>query len=111
MQLNRSNYATISHPERVIQFGEGNFLRGFVDWMIECANQKGVFDGSVVVVQPIPQGTVPLLNQQDGLYTLVSRGLVAGEPVVQQTVVTAISRGLNAYEDWEKVLACAEDQT
>jgi len=109
MQLNRSNCATISHPERVIQFGEGNFLRGFVDWMIECANQKGVFDGSVVVVQPIPQGTVPLLNQQDGLYTLVSRGLVAGEPVVQQTVVTAISRGLNAYEDWEKVLACAED--
>ncbi len=50
-------------PEKVLQFGEGNFLRGFVDWMIDGMNRKGLFGGRVVVVQPLPQGLIPKLNQ------------------------------------------------
>lgn len=114
-QLNRKNYEEITgspvklHPERVIQFGEGNFLRAFIDWMIHKANQAGVYDGSVVVVQPIASGLVPVLNEQDGLYTLVIRGLENNTKVVQQEVISSINRGLRAIEDWDQVLACAEN--
>ena len=66
-------------PEKVIQFGEGNFLRAFVDWMINRLNQQGLFNGKVVIVQPIEQGLVDALNEQDGLYTLYLRGLQKGE--------------------------------
>jgi len=54
-------------PEKVIQFGEGNFLRAFVDWQINKLNSKNLFNGSVVVVQPIQNGTIDILNEQDGL--------------------------------------------
>ncbi|MGO8717855.1 MAG: hypothetical protein ACLQMO_01395 [Acidobacteriaceae bacterium] len=67
----------MAHPliERVLQFGEGGFLRGFVDWMIDGMNRKGLFSGSVVVVQPIAQGMVAKLNSQNGVYTHLARGL------------------------------------
>lgn len=108
-RLNRSNFPVTTYPERVIQFGEGNFLRAFVDWMIHKANQQGVYNSSVVVVQPISQGLVPVLNKQDGQFTLVSRGLVNGEKVVTTEVISSINRGLLATEQWDQVLACAED--
>jgi tagaturonate reductase len=79
-------------PERVVQFGEGNFLRSFVDWMIDAMNGRGLFGGSAVVVQPIERGTVDVLNAQDGLYTLILRGLQGGRVVEQRQVITAISR-------------------
>jgi len=65
-------------PERVLQFGEGGFLRGFVDWMIQGMNRKGLFQGRVVVVQPIARGQVEKLNQQGGAYTLLMRGIEDG---------------------------------
>ena len=58
-------------PERILQFGEGNFLRAFVDWMVDILNEKNLFHGGVTVIQPIRQGLVPVLNAQDGLYTLL----------------------------------------
>ena len=61
-------------PERVIQFGEGNFLRGFADWMLERMNQRGLFQGRAVLVQPIASGSCELINRQDGLYTVLLRG-------------------------------------
>lgn len=94
-------------PERVIQFGEGNFLRGFVDWMIHKSNQNGVFGGSVVVVQPIEHGLVDIVNEQDGLYTLILRGQEAGEKKVVEEVITSVSRGFKCYEQWEEVLELA----
>lgn len=94
-------------PERILQFGEGNFLRAFVDWMIDEINQKGLFEGKVVVVQPIPQGLVSILNEQDGLYTLLLRGIQNGEVVEEKRVVTSISRGIDPYRDWNKFLECA----
>ena len=70
-------------PEKILQFGEGNFLRGFVDWMIDRMNEQGLFNGSVVVVQPIEEGLVEVLNSQDGLYTLYLRGVQDGTTVEQ----------------------------
>jgi tagaturonate reductase len=95
-------------PERVVQFGEGNFLRSFVDWMIDAMNGRGLFGGRVVVVQPIERGTVDVLNAQDGLYTLILRGLQGGQVVEQRQVITAISRGIDPYRDWNGFLAVAE---
>ena len=81
VQLNASTLASISMPrgvapktERVIQFGEGGFLRAFCDWMIDMANEKAGMDAGVVIVQPIERGMVSMLNEQDGLYTLILRG-------------------------------------
>ncbi|MBA4494581.1 tagaturonate reductase [Paenactinomyces guangxiensis] len=95
-------------PEKVLQFGEGNFLRGFVDWMIHRMNMQGLFHGSVVAVQPTPRGkVVPVLNAQDGLYTVVLRGIDKGNVVDSREVISCISRGINPYTEWEKVLRAA----
>jgi tagaturonate reductase len=96
-------------PEKVLQFGEGNFLRAFVDWMIGRMNARGLFNGRAVVVQPIPAGRVETLNAQDGLYTVVLRGLRGGTPAEEPEVVTAVSRGLNPFADFSGLLACAEN--
>ncbi len=98
-------------PERILQFGEGNFLRGFVDWMVDALHRRDLFSGRVVVVQPIPQGRVSELNEQDGLYTLLLRGIQDGRPVERRQLITAISRGLNPYADWQGFLACARNPT
>ena len=68
-------------PERVLQFGEGNFLRAFVDWMFARMNRRGSFAGRVVLVQPIAAGMAKQINGQDGLYTLILRGLSDGRIV------------------------------
>lgn len=91
-------------PERVIQFGEGNFLRAFVDWMLDEMNSRGLFNGSAVLLQPVNQGLVGVLNEQDGLYTLLTRGICDGKPVETRRIVTAVSRGLNPYTDWAAAL-------
>lgn len=96
-------------PERVIQFGEGNFLRAFVDWMFHQLNKKDLFNGSVVVVQPIAEGLAEKLNEQDGAYTLLLRGLQEGKITEQKEIIKVISRSLNPYGNWDTVLACAEN--
>jgi len=96
-------------PERVIQFGEGNFLRAFADWMIHLLNQQNLFNGRVVVVQPIKEGLADMVNEQDGLYTLLLRGLRDGKPVEEKAVISSISRCLNPYTQWDAYLKCAED--
>ncbi len=94
-------------PERVIQFGEGNFLRGFADWMLDVMNAQGVFNGKAVVVQPIRVGAAQILNEQSGLYTLILRGVQGGRVVEQRRLITSVSRALNPYDDWAAVVACA----
>lgn len=96
-------------PERIMQFGEGNFLRGFVDWMIDVANEKGLFEGRVVVVQPLKQGLVEVLNGQDGLYTLYLRGIQDGKVVEEKRIISSISRGINIFTQFEDYLKCAEN--
>ncbi|TCL70887.1 tagaturonate reductase [Hydrogenispora ethanolica] len=99
----------LDYPEKIIQFGEGNFLRGFVDWMVHQLNKQSLFQGRVVVAQPIPSGRVAELNQQDGLYTLILRGTQDGQVVDQREIITSISRGLDPYTQWQEVLKCAEN--
>jgi tagaturonate reductase len=100
---------TESFPEKVLQFGEGGFLRGFVDWMIHGMNQKGLFGGRVVVVQPIAQGQIDKLNEQSGAYTLLMRGIEDGKVIERQELITSISRGINPYSHFEDYLRCAHN--
>lgn len=97
------------YPEKVLQFGEGNFLRAFVDWIIDDMNTKNLFNGSVVVVQPINNGLVNKLNEQNGLYTLYLQGLKNGKAVREHKVINSISRGINPYEDYNEYLKTAEN--
>lgn len=103
--------AVSTYPERIIQFGEGNFLRGFADWMIDTLNRQGRFQGRVVVVQPVPHGMADALNAQDGLYSVILRGLEQGKPVETRSLVTAISRCLNPYQSWQDVVSAAVQPT
>ena len=79
--LNRQTAQTAKYPTRVIQFGEGNFLRAFVDWIIWNTNKATDFNAGVVVVQPIERGMVDMLNSQDGLYHVNLQGIEKGQPV------------------------------
>ena len=90
--------------ETVIQFGEGGFLRGFADWMLQKLNDSGEYHGSVVVVQPIEKGMVDRLNGQNGLYTHIIRGVEG----VETQIINVISRCINPYEDYQGYLALAD---
>lgn len=93
--------------EKFLQFGEGNFLRGFVDWMIDRLNKETDFDGGVVVVQPLQNGLIPMINEQDGLYTLYLRGLQDGKKVEETRVVDCITRGIDPYTNTDEFFECA----
>lgn len=97
----------INRTERFIQFGEGGFLRGFADWMIQKMNETTDFEGSVVVVQPIEQGMCDMLSAQDCMYTHVIRG----DEGVEKSIIDVISRCVKPYEDFEAMLALADIPT
>lgn len=110
MRLSRSTMTGCDKaPERIIQFGEGNFLRAFIDWMMHEMNEKAGFNSSVVVVQPIDKGMIDVLNEQDGLYTLVAKGLKNGQPVKDVQLIKSISRGINPYTQFNEYLKLAEN--
>lgn len=116
-QLNRKTLDNLGYQgyllndaaERVLQFGEGNFLRAFADYFIDIANEKCDFRCKVVVAQPIQYGLAEELNKQDGLYTLYLRGFQDGSPVNQKRIVSCISRAINPYSDYQALLAVAEN--
>ncbi|MBQ2284347.1 MAG: tagaturonate reductase, partial [Clostridia bacterium] len=99
------SFETVKRPERVIQFGEGGFLRGFVDWMIQKLNDAGEFNGNIVVVQPIEQGMCDMLTAQNCGYTHFIRGVEG----VEKTIVNSISRCVKPYEDYDAFLALAHN--
>lgn len=99
----------VNRPEKVLQFGEGGFLRAFVDWQIDIANEKAGFNGNIVVVQPLAQGMVDALNKQDCLYNTVLRGMKDGKPTVETRAITSISRALNCYTQYDEYIKCAEN--
>ena len=99
------NFKKTVRPERVIQFGEGGFLRGFVDWMLHRINQTGNFNGNVVVVQPIEAGLCDMLAEQDCVYTHLCRGVEG----VETDVIDVISRCVKPYDDFDSYLALAEN--
>ena len=93
--------------EKVMQFGEGNFLRAFVDDFFDLANERVGYNGKVVLVQPIAQGLTELINKQEGLYTLYLRGSENGQKVDEKRVISCVSRCINPYGEWAKVLELA----
>lgn len=105
--LNYDGYLLNEAPERVLQFGEGNFMRAFVDFFIDKMNETANFNSKVVLVQPIPKFTTPdvgdFINEQEGLYTLYLRGSENGQEVSSKRVISCISRCLNAYSDYEQL--------
>lgn len=94
-------------PETVLQFGGGNFLRAFADVFIHDANQSHKSVGNVVVVQSTASSRAQLLNQQQGSYHVVTRGIADGKAVDEVKIVNSIARGLVASNEWEAVLAVA----
>lgn len=89
-------------PIKVLQFGEGNFLRAFVDYMIDIANENGKFDGDIVLVKPIDFGNLDRFHQQDCQYTVQLRGRVDGEPKKINRIVTSVADAVDAYSEYEK---------
>ena len=99
------NFEKKQRTERIIQFGEGGFLRGFVDWMLQKLNDNGSFEGNVVVVQPIEQGMCDMLEKQNCVYTHLIRGVEG----VEKSVINVISRTVKPYDDFGAYLALAEN--
>ena len=108
-RLNRTTAQAARYPDEVIQFGEGNFLRAFVDWIIWKMDKSAGFNGGVVVVQPIERGMVDALNEQEGLYHLNLQGIDKGQAVDSIDLVDVINRGINPYRDFGSYLSLAED--
>ncbi len=102
-------YVCKEAPVRVLQFGEGNFMRAFVDYFFDISNEKAGFNGKVALVQPISQGLTELINKQEGLYTLYLRGSENGEKVDAKRVISAVDCCLNPYDkaDYDKMMEIA----
>ncbi|MDF2609566.1 MAG: uxaB [Lachnospiraceae bacterium] len=96
-----------NYPEKILQFGEGNFLRAFADWMINNANANGDYQGSIVLCQPIGNGLADMINDQDGIYTLAMRGIEDGQAVEKIEQITSVSRCINPYSDYESLMEIA----
>ncbi len=109
--LNAVSVKKKKYTPKVLQFGEGNFLRAFVDWIIQQMNNKIDFDSSVVIVQPIENGNIDRLNAQDNLYTLQLNGIKNNKPVESTEVIDVIEKCINTYSDYEEYmdLVCGKD--
>lgn len=98
----------VSRTEKIIQFGEGAFLRGFFDWMLQIVDESTDFDASAVVVQPIEKGLCQKLEEQDCVYTHIMRGMREGVPTVEKKIINVISRTVEPYRSFDDYLALAE---
>lgn len=99
-----------NHPERILQIGEGNFLRAFADWMINSINENGAYEGSIVLCQPTPRGHIERFATQNCLYNVAMRGLVDGKPTETIDLITSVSRCINPYSDYAAFLALARSE-
>ncbi len=109
--LNKSISGAVERPVKVLQFGEGNFLRGFVDYMLDVANEKGVFNGSVAIVKPIAYGNLNMFQEQENQYTVVLRGKEDGAKKVETRVITSIADAVDCIEGYEKYTSYAKCET
>jgi len=101
-ELNNQNIeGRASYPVKVIQFGEGNFLRAFVDWMFHQANKKGNLNAGVVVVQPLDFGMVDMLKKQDCLYHVALEGIKDGQPIKENELIDCIVDAVNPYKEYQ----------
>lgn len=111
-RLNAAMVAAPCRPVRVLQFGEGNFLRAFVEYFIDILNEKTDFNGSVALVKPISIGELfPAFREQDFRYTVLLRGLVDGKAVEQSRIVTSVSDAVDSYADYDRYAEYAKCET
>lgn len=102
IELNRTTAPqTQIYPTRILQFGEGNFLRAFTDWIVNHMNHEIGFNAGIDVIQPLAQGMVDKLNEQQGLYHVYLKGIKEGQPVKEYALIDCINRGINPYTDYE----------
>ncbi len=109
--LNKSMTNPKERPIKVLQFGEGGFLRAFVDYMIDVANEKGVFDGNIAIVKPIEFGSLDFFHQQDCQYTLSMRGKEDGEAKIVNRVITSVADAVGAVEEYDRYMEYARLDT
>jgi tagaturonate reductase len=96
-------------PIKVVQFGEGNFLRAFVDYAFHRLNNEVDFNAGIAVVQPLKEGMVNMINDQDGLYTLFMNGIKKGEKIEDIQLISNIVKAINPYNDFADYLALAKE--
>ncbi len=109
--LNETMIQRPVRPIKVVQFGEGNFLRAFVDWMLQELDNVGLFNGDVAVVQPLEFGRVKELEKQDGLYTLIQEGVQNNDFISKSQIIDCLRTFVNPYESYEDYLKLAEIDT
>jgi len=120
IELNRTNLAagqlavessapSTLKPVRILQIGDGNFLRGFVDWMVDVANGAGLMNGQVTMAQPQERGIADLMTAQDHLFTVLLRGVQNGLPTQSKRLVSCVNNTLNPYTQWDAMLATMQD--
>ncbi|MGM9652889.1 MAG: tagaturonate reductase [Eubacteriales bacterium] len=102
-------FQKVIRREKIIQFGEGGFLRGFADWIVQLTDETSDFNASAVVVQPIERGMCALLEAQNCVYTHIMRGMKNGVPTVEKKIIDVISRTVEPYKDWAAYLSLAEN--
>lgn len=100
--LGKKTIPAAERPVKVLQFGEGNFLRAFADEMIDIANEKGTFDGDIVIVKPTDRGNLDRFKKQDCRYTVELRGIVGEEAVKTRRVITSVADAVSPYTEYEK---------
>ncbi|SCX13748.1 tagaturonate reductase [Lachnospiraceae bacterium YSD2013] len=110
-QLSAKSVEVKKRPIKVLQFGEGNFLRAFVDYMFDICNEKGLFDGSIVLAKPIEFGSLEQFKKQDNIYTVSLRGRVDGEPKVINRIVTSVADTVGVYEEYDRFMEYARLDT
>src|SRR5688572_28424240 len=109
-KLNRSTTSLPPlRPTRILQFGEGNFLRAFVDWMVDILNEKTDFNSAIEIIKPIRKGLGEMLNAQDGLYHVLLKGMQQGSVFSEERLITCVSNVINPYEDFKRFLKTAEN--
>ncbi|MBQ7296871.1 MAG: altronate oxidoreductase, partial [Alistipes sp.] len=107
-KLNKSTVEKVERPVKILQFGEGNFLRAFVDWQIDIANEKGVMNSGVAICQPIidPEKKVlkmvEMLNEQDNMYHVYLEGIENKQPKKDVRMVKSVMDSFNPYEEYAK---------
>ena len=110
-KLNRQNSGLDTKlPIKIVQFGGGNFMRGFTDYIIDKLNKEAGFNAGIVNVQPTSNGSVHKLEEQDNLYTLFTRGIRKGETIDEKQVISAIQKSINPYTNYGEFLALAKEE-
>ena len=108
--INLEMTKAVKRPIRVVQYGGGNFLRAFVDYFFDLANEQGLFDGSIAIVESLPFSNVDRFKAQDSQYTLQLRGNINGEKYVETRIITSLDQAVTVFHDFEEYIALAREE-